>query len=824
MVAGAPSRARSGPALERKRRFVLILLASLVAPERGSAEPTPGESPALEWIRPEEVPERADELLRRLDAVRPDTTATSSLEKIEKSLPELGRDLDPVLERAAGAVEKPAAPADLEDMRRELTDVAEPLAHWKDELAAEAKRVADVLDLIARGERVWSDTRGRPETAAAGEVVVRRVASSIEALSQAAVNLRAWRARVLAASDRVIERVAAVDTALEKLSKATVAERESLFVPDRAPLWSRGLGAEIRSELPRVPKEILAYAESTAAYLEREPRPLVVQALLAAFLMFALGRFSARALKRLAGEEAASRAARLLERPYAIGLLLVLIATPVFHPLAPRRFIQLVALIALFPAARIVTHASERANLSVFAGLFVLLLLDRVRLALQPLPALERVTFLLTMALGFGLAFWLSRPVRLAGLTPWPRRAANLAMLGLALALLAEIGGWTYLATLVGRGITAGAIAALFVYAAVIAMAALLAYALASHTVRRSHLLGRNTAILLRRAERGLRWLGVGLWLYFVATALAMQNAAAGALRTLLDAGVSVGALSLSLGGVLAFVLTLLAALFLARIVTAVLEEEVYPRTHLPRGVPYALSTLVRYGFYSLGFLFALAAAGVQLGQVTIMIGGLGIGIGLGLQDLVKNFAAGLTLLFERRVHVGDVLEMPSQGIFGRVLSIGTRASVIRSWNGAEVVVPNADLVSSAVTNWTLSDRLCRIEVPVGVAYGTDPERVLALLLGAARSIDRFIAEPPPQALFKGFGESSLDFLIRAWTDEGYEQMLPLTSELSLAVQRALDEAGITIPFPQRDLHLTSVSPQARAALSGSDRTDEGKP
>src|SRR4030095_4130353 len=101
------------------------------------------------------------------------------------------------------------------------------------------------------------------------------------------------------------------------------------------------------------------------------------------------------------------------------------------------------------------------------------------------------------------------------------------------------------------------------------------------------------------------------------------------------------------------------------------------------------------------------------------MLGGLGIGIGLGLQDLVKNFAAGLTLLIERRLGVGDAIELPGQQIVGRVISIGTRASVVRSWSGAEIVVPNGDLVSNPITNWTLSDRLCRLEGPVGVAYGS---------------------------------------------------------------------------------------------------------
>lgn len=799
--------------LSAGRWFPLFLLALCVVQSPGHAQSEP--PAAVGWIRPEEVPDRADALRGRLDATRPAAATQAAFQRIEAGLAALGPNLDALRERASAAIAQKASLAAIDDVRRELEGAAAPLAGWKDELAADAKRVAEVLDEFTQAQRVWSETRGRPETAAAGDVVVRRVESSVQALDEAVVRLRALQARVLAASDRLVDRSSVVDDALEQLQAATVAETTNLFVRDRAALWQRGFWAELRSQLPRVPEEILAFNRSAREYARRDARPLAVQAFLAAILMVVLRGFSTRARERFAGAQEPSRAARLLERPYAIALLVALLPSPALHPLAPQRFMQMLGVITLFPAARIVIHATERANLTAFVGLFALLVLDRVALALAPLPAVVSAAFMLALAIGLGLAFWFARRVRRAGDALWLRRAAHLATLGLALALLAEMGGWTNLAAVLGRGILASALAAVYTYAAVIALTALLTYALASPTFRRSHVVDRNQTLLQRRLERGLRWLGVGFWLTLVLGALGLRSAATEALRALLRSGVTVGELSLSLGGVLAFVLTLLTALLLARIVNGILEEDVYPRTALPRGFPYALSTLVRYGFYSLGFLFALAAAGVQLGQLAIMLGGLGIGIGLGLQDLVKNFAAGLTLLFERRVHVGDAVQIPSQAIFGRVIAIGIRATVIRNFNGVEVVVPNADLVSGAVANWTLSDRLHRIEVPVGVAYGTDPDRVVALLLDVVRSNDRLLAEPAPQALFKGFGESSLDFVVRAWTDDDYE---PRTSELALAVHRSLSEAGITIPFPQRDLHLASVSPEVRAALSGVDR------
>jgi small-conductance mechanosensitive channel len=158
-------------------------------------------------------------------------------------------------------------------------------------------------------------------------------------------------------------------------------------------------------------------------------------------------------------------------------------------------------------------------------------------------------------------------------------------------------------------------------------------------------------------------------------------------------------------------------------------------------------------------------------------------------------------------------VQIPSREIFGRVIEIGMRAVVVRNWDGAEVIVPNMDLITGAVTNWTLSDELRRIEVPVGVAYGTDPERVVALLCEVARSHEDVLESPGPLALFLGFGASSLDFVLRSWTDREYDRTSAIRSELVLAIHRALSEAGIEIPFPQQDLHLASISPAVRAAL-----------
>jgi len=179
----------------------------------------------------------------------------------------------------------------------------------------------------------------------------------------------------------------------------------------------------------------------------------------------------------------------------------------------------------------------------------------------------------------------------------------------------------------------------------------------------------------------------------------------------------------------------------------------------------------------------------------------LGIGIGFGLQNIVNNFVSGLVLAFEQPFQVGDIIETGT--LTGRVRLIGLRASRVQTLDGAEVIVPNADLIAGNVINWTLSDRMRRIDVDVGVAYGSDPGKVRSILMQVAEKSDSVISSPEPAALFIGFGDSSLDFTLRVWIHEA-GNWPQITSDLNEAVNAALDEADIEIPYPQRTLHIRS--------------------
>jgi small-conductance mechanosensitive channel len=234
-----------------------------------------------------------------------------------------------------------------------------------------------------------------------------------------------------------------------------------------------------------------------------------------------------------------------------------------------------------------------------------------------------------------------------------------------------------------------------------------------------------------------------------------------------------------------------------------VLAEDVFPRVRMARGIPLALSAVIQYAVIFGGFTLALAALGVDLTKLTILASAFGVGAGLGLQNLVNNFASGLILLFERPIHLGDVVQIA--GVGGEVRHIGARATLVRTADGAEVFVPNSVLIAQAVTNWTYSDLRRRIVLPVRVAYGATPQRVSELLTAIATRHPQVIADPAPAAVFMGFGENSLDFELRAWTDR-FGDAETIQSQLADAVYAGLNEARIELPVPRRDVRLRTIA------------------
>ncbi len=250
--------------------------------------------------------------------------------------------------------------------------------------------------------------------------------------------------------------------------------------------------------------------------------------------------------------------------------------------------------------------------------------------------------------------------------------------------------------------------------------------------------------------------------------------------------------------GVTSMVVLIWAALFLSSIIDTKLRDA-------PTVTPSArvlLSKLSRIILVVLAFLFAISSMGIDLTALAVFGGAIGVGLGFGLQKVVSNFISGVILLLDKSIKPGDVIEI--SGTYGRINKLAARYTSVISRDGREHLVPNEDIITQPVINWTFSDKKVRRELPVNVSYNSDIDKAMDLLLEAAAESERVIRNPEPRALIKGFGDNGIDLVLRMWIRDSENGVTNIASEVYLKIWHKFNEAGIEFPYPQRDIHIVS--------------------
>jgi len=264
--------------------------------------------------------------------------------------------------------------------------------------------------------------------------------------------------------------------------------------------------------------------------------------------------------------------------------------------------------------------------------------------------------------------------------------------------------------------------------------------------------------------------------------------------------GIRIGSITLSLIGILWGLLVFVIGYFLTRWFQGWLDGSVMARGRVDTGVRNSIRTVVGYAGLALAALVGLSAAGIDFSSLALIAGGLSLGIGFGLQNVVSNFVSGLILLAERPFKAGDWVV--AGAVSGTVKKISVRATEIETFQRQTVILPNSELINSAVGNWTHRNKLGRIEIPIGVAYGTDARKAHALLLDLARNHPLVLKNPEPFVLFSAFGDSSLNFEVRVFLADISNGII-VQNDLRFAILEAFERENIEIPFPQRQLRIS---------------------
>ena len=570
---------------------------------------------------------------------------------------------------------------------------------------------------------------------------------------------------------------------------------KTLLVRDSPPLWSAD--ALPKPDLPG--RWQAAWAEETGqvrTYLDIHDgvfglHLLVFLALIPTFL------FLRRLIRRWTEDEPhLKRAAPIFDVPVAAALAISFLVMGDRYTDAPTLLQAALAVAALLPTVIILRKLLARRLHLVLYSLVLFTVADQIRVATATFPAVNRWLFCAEMVAAAGVFLWLwwsqerGDPARRLRLGRWMPFLCGLAVLIFAAALAASVLGYVRLGALLGTATLKSSYCAVFLYAALRVLDGLIVIALRVRPVSASRIAQTHRDEVQAQVYNVFRAVAVLLWFKYTLEQLQLYKPLYGFANRVLTYPIPLGSSKFEPYQILYFAAAIWLSLLVSRVLRFFLNEEVYERVKLAPGLPYAISTMLNYAVLFVGFIIALGQLGLPLTEFTVVASAFSVGLGFGLQNIINNFVSGIILLFERPVKVGDYIQLGDST--GEVRRIGIRASIIRTRDGSDIILPNGNMISNQVTNWTYADRSRAVELSFNVATGPDPSHVLAVLKAAADRPPATEDRPVPETYITALLPNGFTVVVHAWTGK-YEDWIEVRSKLGIALLGALAQENIKL-------------------------------
>jgi potassium-dependent mechanosensitive channel len=762
--------------------------------------PTPGPTP----IPLPEIVTEAVSAHRVLAAMRSSLAPSQTKTVVLRSLPDIEHQIDTRAIESTTIINGAPTFGALDELLETWEILAAENNRWSLHLTQQLTELETDATRLDQMATTWNLTSTAPKTKDVPPEVLDRITETIAAIREIQGALQTRRSEILSLQSRVASQHGRIQAELNTVQHARQGLLNRLFERDSPPLWAFNEIASGQSHQHALLDEVQRVKE----YVVQEPAKFVIHAVLILCLFVAL-RWARRGIRRWVEEDPSlQRTVPLFEMPIAVSIALSTLFAPFIYLEAPRLLRAIVALAGLIPTVVLLRRLIDRRLYLFLNALVALFVLDLTRLILFGFPLINRGLFTLEMLIGISFVIWRLRLWRAAAtgeaeqpaMPPWvkpgkhrSRLAAWALRISLILLIAALVGncvGNVSLSYLLGTGVLAGAYLGLIGYAAVRMLEGLVVIALGVRPLTYFAAVRKHRGLLHRRIMRVIECVIFLLWLFLVLRKFQLTGPLLAAANDALGGTLIFGSFRLTLGQIVACALVIWGSFIVSRFLRFLLEEDVYERLKLARGLPYAISAVLHYSILLLGFFFALAALGVDMTKFTILAGAFSVGVGFGLQNVINNFVSGLILLFERPIKVGDVVQVGDAA--GSVEKIGIRASVIRTQDGSEVIIPNGQLISNQVTNWTFSDRQRAIVIQISVPRNADQNRVAELLRQAASETPGVAATPPPQAFVVTMTSTTLSFEVRTWTDR-FEDWMTVRGDLWTTINRKLAEDNVAL-------------------------------
>jgi potassium efflux system protein len=801
----------------QRMRVLLLLAILLLLPLSGttygqndkSAQPSEEkkEPPAAPSVA--EIVPMATRLAERSAALESDLTKVFNFAGAEENLEKVGKNTERLIEelqtlKTAGNYgydqlaefrgEINREDDSLEKIIHSLTEAIDRTDLWKEEWLKESQKWKELKSSIARD----AEFKSVASSFAKADKTINKTLDSISEKKKSLLALQQKAGNIESGLDSLGQEVN--NLLLTMRGELWDRSADSMYSADYYSQFGAGLWEDIQEGFAKV-------SWPGRKFLQRQGWVFILQILLSIVLIVNI-------LRRRSVLEQDERWRFIARRPFAAGIFTGFFALIFLYKTPPSTWRLALNLILMVPLARLLGGFIEKVwRKRVVYALAVFLIATWVLETFRLPLSLFRLYILITALVGMFLCLWRAREssrYQAPYLYIWALRLGSLIFLSV---IIAEINGYSFLATHILESSLSTTFSVLAAWMLMLMARSALEWIIQSPPLRRLPYLQSKAEVIVGRSAILSDVLIGALFTTFILVIWRVYDSPGEAIQGVFGFGFMVGSRKITLGLVLGAAAVLYGSFLTSWAVQTVLMKGVFASRELQVGVRISIARLIHYGFVFVGFLLALVALGVHLRDITIIAGALGVGIGFGLQGIVNNFVSGLILLFERPIKVGDYIQLGE--LWAEIKKIGLRATVVETFDKSEIVVPNSDLVSYQVTNWTLSNRMARLIIPVGVEYGSDVPLVIETLIECATANPKVMTKPEPQVLFLKFGESSLDFELRVWILD-IDERLVIISELHQEIDRRFRQAGLVIAFPQRDLHLRSVDASASSNLSGS--------
>jgi small-conductance mechanosensitive channel len=732
------------------------------------------------------------------NTISPDLTAQSARD----DLAELSKKIDNRLEADQRFEQSNPTLGNLQTSQAEWQSISDALDGSQNSLSIRVRELNTVRDGLDATEATWKATRTSarnsnvPAVIQSIDQVLARIGDTRKDLQNGLNDLYTLQKQVADQSERA-------KTGLESVNRQFALAQEQLFQQTHPHLWdptaftTEGSNAMMREKL-----SLQQQVGAVKTYLGAKVGAVLLHVLLLALLIATFLWIRNVTREHAKTEEGLREAERIFDAPFSTALILTLFVSNWFYPVgdAPRLLWSAIGVLALAPTTIIVRRLVSSDLMPLLYATVAAYFVDQIRYAATPVGVFARFVFLaelLAVCIIILLALR-SRKLCVSSANPGEvekivRGYLHASFFVFFAAGFANVLGYVKLSFLIGDGMLESSYIAVVIYAAVKIVDAVILALMSLRPLSTFGMIRRHHDLVYGKVTTIIRWIAALIWAQAALQRFFLRDPIWNWASDKLSAKHSWGSIKdIELGSILAFPITVWAAFTLSRLIRFALSEDVYPNLNLPRGIPYAISTVVHYAVLVVGFFLALSAMGIDLGNYAVLAGAFGVGLGFGLQNIMNNFMSGLILLFERPIKVGDTVQIDANTI-GKVERIGIRASVILLTNGSELIMPNGNLISNPVTNWTLSNCERLIEIPVNIAPKADANRALDLLIAAAKAHAAVLKNPPPSAIILGIAAASTSLKLRCWIDSEEVDWTKVTTDLSLAVQAALEKENIPL-------------------------------